>query len=141
MANDPHGPLADPELEPPGIDVLWVTTIGCGAAIAVGTAVAAQVYLSMLGHGHAFLRMLGWHISELVLLGMTAPLTLRLGSEDVHPGQANRLARAGGDRPPACARLHAITTAQLTVVVPAVHADSGSAASRRPSSDSCPRSS
>jgi two-component system LytT family sensor kinase len=115
VANDPHGPLADPELEPPGIDLLWVTTIGCGAAIAVGTAVAAQVYLSMLGHGHAFLRMLGWQITSWIFWGLTAPLTLRLGAK-MSPGpMANRLVRAGGVGL-LLGGLHAITTAQATVV-------------------------
>jgi two-component system, LytTR family, sensor kinase len=105
----------DPTADTLGVDARWVTRVGCGAAAAIGTAIAAQVYLSMLNHGHAFTRMLAWHVSSWAFWGLTAAFVLRLGSrssiESQRTGRAARVALTGAGL---CAA-HMIVTAQLTV--------------------------
>jgi hypothetical protein len=92
-----------------------VTLVSCGAAAAIGTAIAAQVYLSMLNHGHAFTRMLAWQVSSWCFWGLAASFLLRLGSrssiETWRGGGAARVALIGG----AMCAAHMIVTAQLTV--------------------------
>jgi len=92
-----------------------VTLVGCGAAAAIGTAIAAQVYLSMLNHGHGFTRMLAWQVSSWCFWGLAAAFVLRLGSrlsiESSIAGRAVRVALIGA----ALCLAHAIVTAQLTV--------------------------
>jgi two-component system LytT family sensor kinase len=61
------------------LDTAWFTLVGCGAAVAIGTAVATQVYLSMRDHGHSFLRILGWHTAAWCFWGLAAAFVLRLG--------------------------------------------------------------
>jgi hypothetical protein len=63
VANPPLPTYDDPTADTLGVDARRVTLVGCGVAAAVGTAIAAQVYLSMLNHGHTFTRMLAWHVS------------------------------------------------------------------------------
>ena len=88
-------PDDDPVHDPLGIDPVWVTLVGCGIAAAVGLAGAAQVYLSMLDHGHAFLRILGWHVSSWSFWGLAASIVLRAGSGlSDGAGRRGRLARA-----------------------------------------------
>ena len=72
-------PYEDPA-EPLTLDTGWVTLVGCGAAAAIGVAGSAQVYLSMLGHGHHFLRILAWHVSSWLFWGLAASIVLRVGS-------------------------------------------------------------
>lgn len=48
-----------------------------GVAVAVALAVSAQTYLSMRGHGHAFVRILGWQLSCWVFWALLTPLVLR----------------------------------------------------------------
>lgn len=78
VANPPF-PAFDDSADSLGVDTRWVTLVGCGAAVAIGTASAAQVYLSMLNHGHAFTRMLAWHVSTWCFWGLAAAFVLRLG--------------------------------------------------------------
>jgi two-component system, LytTR family, sensor kinase len=92
-----------------------VTLFGCGAAVVIGTAVAAQVYLSMLDHGHVFLRILGWHVSTWGFWGVMAAAVLRIGSGlsrgDTH---RPRLLAAGLIGVALCG-VHMLIAAQLTV--------------------------
>ena len=74
---EPYGDAAGESLN---LDVRWVTLVGCGAAAAIGIAGSAQVYLSMLGHGHDFLRILAWHMSSWLFWGLAAAIVLRVGS-------------------------------------------------------------
>ena len=98
-----------------GVNARWVTLAGCGAGVAIGTAIAAQVYLSMLNHGHAFTRMLAWQVSSWCFWGLAAAFVLRLGSafaiENDRSGRAGRVALIGA----AFCAAHLIVTAQLTV--------------------------
>jgi two-component system, LytTR family, sensor kinase len=57
-----------------------VIAIGVGTAAILALAVSTQTYLSMLGHGHAFHRILIWQLSSWSYWGFVAPLVLRRGS-------------------------------------------------------------
>jgi hypothetical protein len=80
LAALPLPPLDDPAKDPLGIDGTRVTLVGCSAALIIGTTGAGQLYLSMLDHGHALLRILGWHVSTWAFWGVTAAAVLRVGS-------------------------------------------------------------
>jgi len=58
----------------------WVIAIGLGTAAILAFAVSTQTYLSMLGHGHAFRRILIWQLSSWSYWGFVAPLVLRRGA-------------------------------------------------------------
>ena len=62
------------------IPTRWVMTIGIGTAAILALAVSTQTYLSMLGHGHAFHRILIWQLSTWSYWGFVAPLVLRRGA-------------------------------------------------------------
>jgi two-component system, LytTR family, sensor kinase len=115
VANPRFPPSADPAPDIAGVDARWVTLAGCGAGAAIGTAIAAQVYLSMLNHGHAFTRMLAWQVSSWCFWGLAAVFVLRLGSglsiEHRRSGRAARVALIAA----AFCVAHLIVTAQLTV--------------------------
>jgi len=57
-----------------------VIAIGIGTAAILALAVSTQTYLSMLGHGHAFSRILIWQLSSWSYWGFVAPLVLRRGA-------------------------------------------------------------
>lgn len=57
-----------------------VLLIGAGVAIFVALSVTAQTYLSMLGHGHSFWRMLGLQLSSAGMWVLLAPVLVRLGA-------------------------------------------------------------
>jgi len=85
------------------------------AAAAIGTAIAAQVYLSMLHHGHAFLRMLVWHVSNWCFWGLTASYVLRLGSRiSGDSARTARVARVATIGAVLCGS-HLLITAQIAV--------------------------
>jgi hypothetical protein len=119
VANQPLPAYDDPATDSLGVDARWVTLVGCGAAAAIGTAIAAQVYLSMLNHGHAFTRMLAWQVSSWCFWGLAAAFVLRLGSRlsietpiaTGRPGRAARVALIGA----ALCAGHMLVAAQLTV--------------------------
>jgi hypothetical protein len=77
VVNQPLPAYDDPATDSLGVDARWLTLVGCGAAAAIGTAIAAQVYLSMLNHGHAFARMLAWQVSSWCFWGLAAAFVLR----------------------------------------------------------------
>jgi hypothetical protein len=86
-------PRYDRATESLGVSPVWATVVGCGAAAAIGTAIAAQVYLSMLHHGHALLRMLMWHVRSWCFWGVAAYAVLRLGSRiSRYQGRTTRVA-------------------------------------------------
>ncbi len=62
----------------------WSTTrvlaIGAVCALFIALSVTAQTYLSMLGHGHSFWRMLLWQLSVSGLWALMAPALVRLGA-------------------------------------------------------------
>ncbi len=57
-----------------------VLAIGFAGALFVALSVTAQTYLSMLGHGHSFWRMLWWQLSVSGLWALLAPVLIRLGA-------------------------------------------------------------
>lgn len=58
-----------------------VLAIGAACAAFVAISVTAQTYLSMLGHGHSFWRMLWWQLSVSGLWALFAPTIMRLGAQ------------------------------------------------------------
>jgi two-component system, LytTR family, sensor kinase len=109
--HDPHDPGGDAMM----FDTRRVTVVACGAAAAIGIAGSAQVYLSMLGHGHDFLRILAWQVSTWLFWGLAASTVLQAGSRLSMPGsRPGRLGRTGLIGAGLCA-LHMVITAQLTV--------------------------
>lgn len=62
------------------LSTLRILLIGGAAAIFVALSVTAQTYLSMLGHGHSFWRMLWWQLSVAGLWVLLAPVLVRLGA-------------------------------------------------------------
>ena len=73
------------------------------------------VYLSMLHHGHAFLRMLVWHVSNWCFWGLTASYVLRLGSRiSGDTARTARVARVATIGAVLCGT-HLLITAQIAV--------------------------
>ena len=113
----PSLPVSDDRPDILGVNARWVTLAGCGAGLAIGTAIAAQVYLSMLNHGHAFTRMLVWQVTSWCFWGLAAAFVLRFGSRlSIENGRSGRAARVALIGAAFCAA-HLIVTAQLTVWV------------------------
>jgi two-component system, LytTR family, sensor kinase len=55
-------------------------TVGaCGASL-VALTVAAQIYLSMLSHGHSFVRITLWQLCSWGIWAVTTPVVLRVGA-------------------------------------------------------------
>src|SRR6185295_4904366 len=75
----------------PGKSIRWeamppftskrVIAAGAGVAAVLALSIAAQTYLSMLGHGHSFRRMLAWQLTTWAFWACAAPLVLRRGAE------------------------------------------------------------
>ena len=57
-----------------------VMAIGGGLAAILAVSVSAQTYLSMLGHGHSFRRMLLWQLGAWGFWAVAAPFVLRAGA-------------------------------------------------------------
>jgi anti-sigma regulatory factor (Ser/Thr protein kinase) len=58
-----------------------VIAAGAGVAAVLALSIAAQTYLSMLGHGHSFRRILAWQLATWAFWVCAAPLVLRRGAE------------------------------------------------------------
>jgi hypothetical protein len=58
-----------------------VIAIGTGLAAILAVSVSAQTYLSMLGHGHSFRRILLWQLGTWTFWALAAPFVLRRGAE------------------------------------------------------------
>ena len=115
MATPPLPPDDDTRAGRLQIDTAWITLVGCGAALAVGTAVATQVYLSMPDHGHSFLRILGWHTSAWCFWGIAAAFVLRLGGRlSSERGRASLRFQVAAIGTALCAS-HLLFAAQLSV--------------------------
>ena len=69
-----------------------VLAVGSAIATVLAVSIAAQTYLSMLGHGHSFGRMLAWQMTTWGFWAGVAPFVLRWGAELV----AHRPRRARG---------------------------------------------
>ena len=58
-----------------------VFAVGAAVATVLALSIAAQTYLSMLGHGHSFKRMLAWQLTTWAFWACAAPVVLRRGAE------------------------------------------------------------
>ena len=58
-----------------------VIAAGAGVAAVLALSIAAQTYLSMLGHGHSFRRMLAWQLATWAFWACAAPVVLRRGAQ------------------------------------------------------------
>ena len=54
--------------------------LGAAGAGLVALTVAAQIYLSMLSHGHSFVRMVAWQLCSWSVWALATPMVLRLGA-------------------------------------------------------------
>lgn len=82
---------------PEPVAARWIVALALVGAVMLSVAITAQTYLSMLGHGHSFLGILGWQLSCWSVWALAAPAIVR---------QAARLAN-GGDGARTWARLAA----------------------------------
>ena len=87
MPSAPRSPLP-PEESPEGATPTQADAVRTGRVLAIGFAcavfvalsVTAQTYLSMLGHGHSFWRILWWQMSVAGLWALFAPFLVRVGA-------------------------------------------------------------
>ncbi len=70
-------PAANPDAD--ALPVRRVMLLACGIAAILALAVSAQVYLSMLDHGHSFARIFAWQMGSWGFWGLVSPLALRRG--------------------------------------------------------------
>ena len=59
---------------------LTIIAVGAGLAALLALSIAAQTYLSMLGHGHSFQRILAWQLTTWAFWACAAPIALRAGA-------------------------------------------------------------
>jgi signal transduction histidine kinase len=78
--NAPFGPAARHERPSASLPTGPVLAIGFACAAFVALSITAQTYLSMLGHGHSFWRILWWQLSVAGLWALLAPALMRLGA-------------------------------------------------------------
>jgi two-component system, LytTR family, sensor kinase len=57
---------------------MWL--IGAGGASLIALTVSAQVYLSMLHHGHSFARIVAWQLGSWTVWAAVTPAVMRLGA-------------------------------------------------------------
>ena len=67
------------------LPIRWwpVFAASCGLGLVLALSVATQTYLSMLGHGHSFSRMLVWQLVTWAFWSCVAPLVLQRGAQFV----------------------------------------------------------
>ena len=104
-------------LEPSPVP-MWswrVFVASCGLGLVVALSVAAQTYLSMLGHGHSFPRMLAWQLVTWAFWSGVAPLVIHRGAEFVaqRPRRFSDIARLAG-LGALLLVVHSLISAQLT---------------------------
>jgi lysylphosphatidylglycerol synthetase-like protein (DUF2156 family) len=80
-ANVTQPPDRDQSAHVTSFPSLPVIAAGSGLAALLALSIAAQTYLSMLGHGHSFRRMLAWQLTTWVFWAWAAPLVLRHGAQ------------------------------------------------------------
>lgn len=97
---------------------LRVLAVGAAIALFIALSVTAQTYLSMLGHGHSFWRMLWWQLSVSGMWALMAPFLVRVGAHFQPSGDGGR--RAWGTVALYAAgsiALHLSVTAQLSLYI------------------------
>jgi signal transduction histidine kinase len=64
----------------PVLSLRWALLLGAGAASLIALTVSAQIYLSMLTHGHSFLRIVAWQLCSWSVWAAATPVVLQLGA-------------------------------------------------------------
>ena len=64
---------------------MWL--IGAGGASLIALTTSAQIYLSMLHHGHSFVRLAAWQLCSWSVWAAATPVVLRLGARLSDPSQ------------------------------------------------------
>jgi sensor histidine kinase YesM len=95
---------------------IWARALGAAAAAAVATAVAAQTYLSMRDHGHAFGRILVWQLCCWLLWTVLGPPLMRRGGALAAPGSRRRETLTIALAVPALVAAHILIASWLTTV-------------------------
>ena len=57
----------------------WAVVFGAGGVSLVALTIAAQIYLSMLSHGHSFVRLAVWQLCSWSVWAAATPIVIRLG--------------------------------------------------------------
>ena len=65
-------------LHPKPASMRWVSVIGASVAAFLALATASSTYLSMLTHGHSFVRLLGWQLGCWSFWAIVAPWVVRV---------------------------------------------------------------
>jgi two-component system LytT family sensor kinase len=74
-----NSPDAHEQPSPPDSpSMLWVSVIGAATAAFLALATASQTYLSMLTHGHSFVRLLVWQLGCWSFWAIVAPWVVRI---------------------------------------------------------------
>jgi two-component system LytT family sensor kinase len=76
--------------EPESLPTSRIVAIGIVLAAFLALTVAGQLYLSMLSHGHSFLRMYSAELARWLFWAFAAPAVLRLGATMRAPGATRR---------------------------------------------------
>ena len=72
---------ADAEASAASLPLWWSLGLGtCGVTL-IALTVSAQIYLSMLHHGHSFLRIAAWQLCSWSVWAAATPAVLRLGAQ------------------------------------------------------------
>jgi len=76
-SNDSHVPSS---VERTPVSLGWALAVGAGGTSLVALTIAAQIYLSMLHHGHSFVRIALWQLCSWGIWAIATPVVLRLGA-------------------------------------------------------------
>jgi hypothetical protein len=114
----PIDPLTFDDADWPRIRSLWLFVLALGAAAIVATAISAQTYLSMLGHGHSPWGILVWQLSCWSLWAIAAPVVvpqvIAVARRRRQPWRsALRLSALGV----VCVALHLLIAAELSLLI------------------------
>ena len=72
---------AKPEVSAADTIPVWpVMLVACAITAAVASTLTAQIYVSMISHGHSFVRILAWQAAGWCFWGVVAPVVLRVGA-------------------------------------------------------------
>jgi signal transduction histidine kinase len=89
----------------------------CAVATVLATIIATQVYLSMMSHGHSYLRLFTWQWGSWGFWGLVSPLVMRLGGRLTVERPLRTRAIAALLTGAALILAHSVLTAVLTVIL------------------------
>ena len=90
---------------------------GCLAATVLAAVIATQVYLSMMSHGHSFVRLFTWQWGSWAFWGLVSPLVMNVGGRLTIGRPIRRRLVGALMLGPALIAAHAALTALLTVAL------------------------